>query len=69
MMCKCEIQWIDDKGKPTPDDNDAIGLCRTIERDELIAGRVVHFPASQWFYICATHYERLVKYPHWKTTS
>jgi hypothetical protein len=60
-MCKCEIQWINTLGKPTPDDNEAIGSARTIERDEIVAGRLVHFPASQWFPICAEHARHLDK--------
>jgi len=29
-MKTCEIQWIDDNGKPTPDTNPAIGIARSI---------------------------------------
>jgi hypothetical protein len=59
-MCQCKIQWIDEYGKPTPDNNPAIGLCRTIDRYETIRGAASHhFPASQWFPICAEHAKRL----------
>lgn len=59
MCCKCKIQWIDDRGQPTPDSNEAIGAARTIARDEMIGGRLVHFDASDWFPICADHAKRL----------
>jgi hypothetical protein len=55
----CEIQWIDDKGNPTPDTNPAIQRVRTVARDEMIAGRLCHFTGSEWFYICAEHSKRL----------
>jgi hypothetical protein len=55
----CQIQWIDKQGNPTPDNNPAIQLVRTIERNEVIAGRMVHFSASQWFCICAEHSKQL----------
>jgi hypothetical protein len=55
----CEIQWIDDKGNPTPDTNPAIQQVRTIERHEWIGGRLVHFTASPWYCICAEHSKRL----------
>jgi hypothetical protein len=57
-MCKCTIQWIK-HGKPTPDNNPAIGRVRTIDRFEQIDGRGVHFPASDWYPICKEHAERL----------
>ena len=61
-MCKCEIQWIDEQGKPTPDQNEAVMLAqfhqpiyapfstRVIEYSSLIQGA---FP------ICAQHYARV----------
>jgi hypothetical protein len=60
-MCRCRIQWIDNQGKATPDNNHAIGSCRTIERDEIIGHRKVHFEASEWFPICSEHARRLDK--------
>ena len=55
----CQIQWIDANGKPTPDNNPAIGQVRTKARHEIICGNSVHFEASQPFYICAQHAKRL----------
>jgi hypothetical protein len=55
----CQIKWIDQNGKPTPDNNPVIQRVRTVERDQVIAGRCVHFTASEWFYICAEHSKQL----------
>jgi hypothetical protein len=55
----CEIKWIDAFGHPTPDNNPAIQRCRTKDRDQIIAGRKVHFSASPWFCICAEHSKQL----------
>jgi hypothetical protein len=58
-MAKCEIKWIDKAGNPTPDDCEAIGRVKTIERVEQVGGRGVKFDASPWFNICACHAQRL----------
>jgi hypothetical protein len=58
-MATCEIKWIDAAGKPTPDNNPAIGRARTKDRVQQIGGRGVHFEASPWFYVCACHAEQL----------
>jgi hypothetical protein len=59
-MCEsCKIGWIDDRGQSTYDDNPAIGYVQTIERHEWHHGRQIHFPASQWFPICAEHARQL----------
>ena len=58
-MPKCEIQWVDDQGNPTPDDNEAIQRIRTVDRFQQIGSRSVHFPASRWFFVCAEHSKRL----------
>lgn len=50
-MDTCQIQWVDDKGDPTPDDNRSIGRVRSKETVEL--------PASRWFHICWEHAQRL----------
>ena len=54
---KCKIQWINDKGQPTPDENEAIGKVRTLPHDSVIAGRTIHFDGSEWFPICSKHLE------------
>lgn len=64
-METCRIQWIDEDGNPTPDQNPAIGRCRTLERDTWIDGRVVHNPASEWFPICREHAAHLWKLNGW----
>lgn len=58
-MCTCQIRWIDDAGKPTPDSNVAIGCVWLPKRRELINGRLVDMAASERFPICADHAERL----------
>jgi len=55
----CQIQWIDETGKPTPDTNPAIGQVRTKPRQQLFCGRWVRFEMSAPFYICAEHAKRL----------
>jgi hypothetical protein len=59
MTCTCQIKWIDKHGNPTPDNNPAIGRCRTIARYQMIAGRNLFFDASEWFNICAEHARQL----------
>lgn len=56
---KCEIQWIDEKGKPTPDTNPAIGFAFLPARDQWIGGRLVHFEPSKVYAICACHAAQL----------
>jgi hypothetical protein len=51
----CQIQWIDGQGNPTQDTNPSIGRIRTKARDQIIAGRMVHFQTSEWFHVCAEH--------------
>ena len=58
-MPKCQIQWIDKQGNPTPDNNEAIQRVRTVARVQQIGGRGVSFEASQWFCICAEHSKQL----------
>jgi hypothetical protein len=58
----CKIQWIDDKGTPTPDENPAIGEVRVEAYREpyptAVNGYIDH-PTSEWFPICADHARRL----------
>jgi hypothetical protein len=58
-MQTCQIKWIDDNGQSTADTNPAIGFARTKDHVQQLHGRGIHFPASQWFAICACHAERL----------
>lgn len=59
-MPKCEIKWIDAQGKPTPDENDAIGYAvfHMHDLDDTHVG--LQFGATERKYpICATHRETL----------
>jgi hypothetical protein len=59
IMAKCQIQWIDATGQPTPDTNESIGLCWTIERMYVrLDGSTVTIPRSQSFNICREHFKR-----------
>lgn len=58
-MPKCQIQWVDKNGQPTPDDNPAMQRVRCRGRIEQHHGRAIHFPGSNWFYICSEHSKRL----------
>ena len=59
MTSTCQIQWIDDHGNPTPDSNPAIGRVRVASYSRMFHGRMIHFPTTQWFCICAEHAKRL----------
>jgi hypothetical protein len=67
---KCRIQWIDEAGKPTPDDNEAVATVYRESYTELIYGRKVPFEASEHFPICQNHLDRFHKdrldSKHWK---
>lgn len=56
---KCTIKWVDKKGNPTPDDNEAIMLVRCKGRVEQHHGRTLTFEQSEWFPICACHAKQL----------
>lgn len=62
---KCKIQWIDKDGKPTPDDNEAIGLavCYSLDVDGGLTTDGKAYP------ICEAHAYRL-KHRHvsWPAT-
>ena len=55
----CDIQWINDKGEPTPDDNPPIGRVRckmyTYEGFNCIRKPWVEGDYTAWFSICAEH--------------
>jgi hypothetical protein len=46
---KCEVQWIDPQGAPTPDENEAVGMAQCFENDHAL-GR----PLA----ICQAHIEQ-----------
>lgn len=54
--CTCEIGWIDANGQSTYDNNVAIGRVMLPARNyRQYMGKMVHFPASKWYQICAKH--------------
>lgn len=69
---KCAIQWIDESGNPTPDYNDAIGMCWVTAHDH--PSHTGHCPESAHHPICAEHAKQFETYPtreklinsHWK---
>jgi hypothetical protein len=72
---KCAIQWIDSVGNPTPDYNDAIGVCYTEAYIEITRmGNAIHHERSIDYPICAEHAKQFETYPtreklinaHWK---
>lgn len=59
-MCKCQIQWIDNNGAPTPDDNEAVGTVYRKAHVYILAdGRGIELECTQSFLICADHVEQL----------
>ena len=58
----CEIEWFDEQGRLTGDDNPSIGRVRTKEYDFVRPnGSVVHLAASPYRHICAAHAKRLTE--------
>lgn len=59
----CEVQWIDDKGNPTPDDNPPVGRVRCkvygYERGFPMQRKPWAGDWSRWFTICAEHAKTL----------
>ena len=58
---KCKIRWIDENGKPTDDENDAICVVYVQAHDwnNPHNGQKVHIPESERFPCCAKHAEQL----------
>jgi hypothetical protein len=61
---KCKIQWIDDKGKPTPDENDAVMMAHYHTPIWGVPGpnnRIIGYSEEiqESFPICAEHYARV----------
>ena len=60
---KCEIQWIDDSGQPTPDDNPAIGFAR-LRASEYVGANAAHGRVAierRSYPICAEHAARMAE--------
>ena len=53
----CQIQWIDQKGNPTPDNNYSVGMA-TCYND---------LPRRS-FHICKKHAKRMESFPNWSFT-
>jgi hypothetical protein len=78
---KCEIQWVhpSNQWKPTPDQNEAIGLCGVFVKSCMIfSDGCKHYKANhgncthdwvEWrpqaFAICAEHAKQLRELPNW----
>lgn len=58
---RCRIQWIDKHGRPTPDENAAIGVVWR-ESYEYVnsVGTIVRFNETEKFPICEEHYQVFV---------
>lgn len=56
---KCKIQWIDENGNLTPDNNEAIGLVWLEAHTEYIHGHEIDLDKGEELPICAEHYKRL----------
>lgn len=51
---KCKIRWIDKEGKPTQDENEAIGKVRCL--GYIYPRNPIYKPeVSQWYPICESH--------------
>ena len=70
---KCEIQWIDERGKLTPDDNDAVVMVRVKAHQTKGAATLKsHWAeASKWYPCCAEHWkiyqETHLENEHWES--
>ena len=67
---KCQIQWIDKQGNPTPDDNEAIGYAICRHTDPCIGGGYpVYAPHDSAPYpICHEHKRQLDSLFNWRFT-
>ena len=68
MVDTCRIQWVDENGRTTPDQNPMVGFAWTVERDEVIEGRKIHTSSSVRFPICAEHAKEISEpgMEHWR---
>lgn len=67
----CEIQWIDQQGRPTPDTDPAVGYVQREaydHQDPHAVNGVIHYQATKWFPICEAHKARLTErgMEHWR---
>ena len=64
---KCKIQWHDEYDKPTPDENDAIGIVQAVQRIPSPHGGTTR-EDSDWYPICADHAKQLdaEDMKHWR---
>lgn len=64
----CDIQWIDAKGQPTPDEHPIIAyVYREAYTDNTIrSGRVFQMRETRVYGVCWNHRERAKALPHWR---
>lgn len=57
---KCQVQWVDENGKPTPDDNEAVRIAN-FHRPIWEGGKIVRYEEEiqAKFPICAKHYAQV----------
>lgn len=56
---KCQIRWVDKDGKPTPDNDDAIGMAFCTYPDGTVSKKIP---------ICQEHARRSIYFSNWKVT-
>lgn len=54
-MPKCQIQWVDDNGRPTPDQNEAVCVAVHEVRKHRLASGAAQEAAVRRFACCAAH--------------
>ena len=57
----CEIRWIDNPGRPTPDRAPALGWVRCKAYTSESFGVRIQYDTTEWFPICAFHQRRLAE--------
>ncbi len=63
-MTRCEIQWVDDHGDPTPDPNPAVGTAQCL--GYACPSNPAYRPQpSREYPICADHLLRMPEDGHW----
>jgi hypothetical protein len=61
-MCQCKVQWINEQGQPTPDNNEAVMVAQFHQPiHAYLTAKVVEYSSliQDSFPICAEHYSRV----------